>query len=114
MCRVICSERILNLNKSPPTRYILIKSIAGVSLLNIRIVAARAGVSIATVSRVMSGSPHVLPETAGVVQRAIEELNFIPSASATTLKYGRSDTFGVIIADIINPFFLEFIRERMG
>jgi LacI family transcriptional regulator len=74
-------------------------------------VAARAGVSIATVSRVMSGSPRVLPKTAAQVQRAIEELNFIPSASATTLKYGRSETFGVIIADIVNPFFLEFIRD---
>jgi LacI family transcriptional regulator len=59
----------------------------------------------------MSGSPRVLPKTAAQVQRAIEELNFIPSASATTLKYGRSDTFGVIIADIVNPFFLEFIRD---
>src|ERR1700754_353766 len=59
----------------------------------------------------MSGSPRVLPETAAMVQRVIEELNFVPKASAATLKYGRSDTFGIIIADITNPFFLEFLRD---
>lgn len=79
--------------------------------MNIRTVAERAGVSIATVSRVMSGSPRVLPETAAMVQRVIEELNFVPNASAATLKYGRSDTFGIIIADVTNPFFLEFLRD---
>jgi LacI family transcriptional regulator len=59
----------------------------------------------------MSGSSRVLPETAALVRRVIEELNFVPSGSATTLKHGRSDTFGVIIADVINPFFLEFLRD---
>ena len=76
-----------------------------------RMVAERAGVSIATVSRVISGSPRVLPETAALVQRIIDEVNFVPNASATTLKYGRSDTFGIIIAGVTNPFFLEFLCD---
>lgn len=76
-----------------------------------RSVAARAGVSVATVSRVLSGSPRVKPETAAAVQRIIDELNFVPNASATTLKYGRSNTFGMIIPNATNPFFHEFIRE---
>jgi DNA-binding LacI/PurR family transcriptional regulator len=76
-----------------------------------RTVAARAGVSKATVSRVISGSPLVRPETAALVQRIIDEMHFVPNASATTLKYGRSDMFGIIIANVTNPFFLEFIRD---
>lgn len=79
--------------------------------MNIRAVAARAGVSIATVSRVMTGSSLVRPETAALVQKVIDELQYVPNTSATTLKYGRSDTYGVIIPDLTNPFFLEFLRE---
>jgi DNA-binding LacI/PurR family transcriptional regulator len=79
--------------------------------VNIRAVAARAGVSIATVSRVMAGSSLVRPETAASVRKIIDELQYVPNTSATTLKYGRSDTYGVIIPDLTNPFFLEFLRE---
>jgi len=74
-------------------------------------IAARAGVSIATVSRVISGSPLVRPETAAAVRDVINAHNFVPNASATTLKYGRSYIFGIIIADVTNPFFLEFLRD---
>lgn len=76
-----------------------------------REVAARAGVSVATISRVISGSPLVRPETAAHVQKIIDELHFVPNASATTLKYGRSNTYGIIIANVTNPYFLEFLRE---
>jgi DNA-binding LacI/PurR family transcriptional regulator len=76
-----------------------------------RTVASRAGVSVATVSRVISESPLVRPKTAAAVRDVINALNFVPNASATTLKYGRSDTFGIIIADVTNPFFLEFLRD---
>ena len=79
--------------------------------MNIKTVAARAGVSVATVSRVMSGSALVRPETTAHVRRVIEELQFIPSASATTLKTGHSRNYGVILPDITNPYFAEFIRE---
>lgn len=79
--------------------------------MNMRTVATRAGVSVATVSRVLSGSLLVRPETAQLVQNVIDELQFVPNTSATTLKYGRSDTFGVIIPDLTNPFFFEFLRD---
>ncbi len=77
-------------------------------------VAAQAGVSIATVSRVISGSPRVLPETAVAVQRVIDELSFVPDATAVTLKQGHSDSYGIIVPDATNPFFLEFIRDFEG
>jgi DNA-binding LacI/PurR family transcriptional regulator len=76
---------------------------------NMRTVALRAGVSSATVSRVINGSPTVKEKAAQRVRRVIEELNFIPNPSATTLKYGRSKTYGLIIPDLTNPFFPEFL-----
>lgn len=76
-----------------------------------RDIAKIAGVSSATVSRVINGSATVKPETFARVQRVIDELKFIPNGSATTLKYGRSNTYGLIIPDITNPFFPEFVRS---
>src|ERR1700722_12119725 len=79
--------------------------------LNQRFVARKAGVSSATVSRVINGSPAVREETAKHVRRILEELDFIPNPIATALKYGRSKTYGVIVPDITNPFFPEFLRS---
>jgi len=76
---------------------------------NMRTVALRAGVSSATVSRVINGLPSVKQETAEHVRKIIEELRFIPNPSATTLKYGRSNTYGLIVPDLTNPFFPEFL-----
>jgi len=74
-----------------------------------RTVALHAGVSSATVSRVINGSPAVKEETAKHVRRVLEKLHFIPNPIATTLKYGRSDTLGLIVPDLTNPFYPEFI-----
>lgn len=78
--------------------------------MDMRDIAKLAGVSSATVSRVINGSSAVRPATAERVQRVIDEYKFIPNGSATTLKYGRSGTYGLIIPDITNPFFPEFIQ----
>ena len=82
--------------------------------MDMRDIAKIAGVSSATVSRVINGLSSERPETAERVQRVIDELKFIPNGSATTLKYGRSSTYGLIIPDITNPFFPEFIRSFEG
>jgi LacI family transcriptional regulator len=74
-----------------------------------RTVALRAGVSSATVSRVINSSSAVREETAQHVRRVIEDLKFIPNPIGTTLKYGRSSTFGLIVPDLTNPFYPEFI-----
>lgn len=76
-----------------------------------RDIAKIAGVSSATVSRVINNSNLVRPATAERVRRVIHELKFVPNGSATTLKYGRSSSYGLIIPDITNPFFPEFIRS---
>jgi len=77
--------------------------------LNMRTIALRAGVSSATVSRVINGSPAVKEETAQHVRRILDKLHFIPNPIATTLKYGRSNTYGLIVPDLTNPFYPEFI-----
>jgi len=82
--------------------------------MDMRDIAKLAGVSSATVSRVINGLSTVRPATAERVRRVIEEHKFIPNGSATTLKYGRSSTYGLIIPDITNPFFPEFIHAFEG
>jgi LacI family transcriptional regulator len=79
--------------------------------MDMRDIAKLAGVSSATVSRVINQSATVRPETAERVQRVIAELKFFPNSSATTLKHGKSSTYGLIIPDITNPFFPELIRS---
>jgi DNA-binding LacI/PurR family transcriptional regulator len=79
--------------------------------MNMRAIALRAGVSSATVSRVINGSPLVKEETAKRVRQVLSEVNFIPNPVATTLKYGRSKTYGLIIPDISNPFYSEFLAD---
>jgi LacI family transcriptional regulator len=78
--------------------------------MDMRGIAKLAGVSSATVSRVINGSTLVRPETVERVRKVINETKFFPNNSATTLKYGRSGTYGLIIPDITNPFFPEFIK----
>lgn len=73
-------------------------------------IARLAGVSIATVSRVMHGSLLVSDETAARVRRVMEEAQYFPNNTATSLKSGISRIYGVIIPDITNPFFPEFIK----
>jgi LacI family transcriptional regulator len=82
--------------------------------MNMRDIAKLAGVSSATVSNVINGSSVVRPETAARVRKVLEETKFVPNGSAATLKYGRSSSYGLIIPDITNPFFPEFIRSFEG
>ncbi len=71
----------------------------------IKDVAARAGVSIATVSHVLNGTRGTRPETRERVLAAIEELGYSQNQAARNLARGRSSLLGLIISDIRNPFF---------
>jgi LacI family transcriptional regulator len=68
-------------------------------------VAARAGVGIKTVSRVVNGEPGVLPSTAFLVHRAIAELGFRRNESARQLRTGRTAGIGLIMEDVADPFY---------
>lgn len=79
----------------------------GPRALTIRDVAALAGVSIATVSRVMNQSGAATPATAQKVREAISELGFRPSQIGRSLKTARSRTIGVLTPSLSNPVFAE-------
>jgi len=76
----------------------------------IRDVAKLAGVSISTVSRVMNAPETVVPEKRKRVQEAIEQLQYQPNAFARGLIYKKSETFGVMIPDIENPYYAGLLR----
>jgi len=78
--------------------------------LSIREVAKLAGVSSATVSRVLNGSSLVTEETTLRIQKIIHDLNFVPNTGAIHLKNGKSQIFGIIIPDLSNPFFTELVK----
>jgi LacI family transcriptional regulator len=78
--------------------------------ISMREIAKLAGVSSATVSRVINGSSLVTEETTQRIQKIIEDLNFVPNRSAIHLKNGKSQIYGIIIPDLTNPFFTETIK----
>jgi DNA-binding LacI/PurR family transcriptional regulator len=76
----------------------------------IHAVAKRAGVSSATVSRVLSGTKFVSHELAERVARAVKELEYRPNHVARNLRVRATSTVGVVIPDIENPFFTSVVR----
>jgi len=73
-------------------------------------VAKLAKVSIATVSRVMSGADPVNPKTQQRVLEAMEKLNYRPNGLARNLRSQKSHVIIALVPDIKNPFFSEVIR----
>src|SRR5918992_4242174 len=74
-------------------------------------ISRRAGVSIATASRVLNGSTHpVSPAMRLRVVRAAEELGYRPSELARALVKRNSRIIGVIVGDIVDPYFAEIAR----
>ncbi|HVR70861.1 MAG TPA: LacI family DNA-binding transcriptional regulator [Vicinamibacteria bacterium] len=70
-----------------------------------------AGVSSATVSRVLNGSGTVSEAHRHKVLRAVETLDYHPNAGARTLASGRSTQIGLLVSDICNPFFAELAKS---
>ena len=79
--------------------------------MNIRDVAIRAGVSIATVSRAVNRISTVDPDLAKRVWRAIDEVGYLPNIQARSLVSGCSRMLGLIVSEITNPFFPELVQE---
>lgn len=73
-------------------------------------VARLAGVSIATVSRVLNSNTPVIPETAQRVQEAIRELNYVPRAAARGLASRKTNTLGLLVSEIDSDFFPPMMR----
>ncbi len=78
----------------------------------IREVAARAGVSPSTVSRVLNGNDadHMRPETKKRVLLAMKELDYTPVKAAQTLRRQHTQVIGILVPDISNSFFSRVVR----
>jgi LacI family transcriptional regulator len=80
------------------------------SNVSIKDVAARAGVSVGTVSNVLNRPERVAEETRTRVQLAIIALGFVRNEPARQLRAGRSRTIGLLVLDAANPFFADVSR----
>lgn len=73
-------------------------------------VAARAGVAISTVSRVLNDSPNVSEETRRKVEQAIEELHFRPQVSARNLASRKPQIIAIAVPSFTTPFYTEVLK----
>ena len=78
--------------------------------MDIREIARRAKVSIATVSRTINRVPSVDAQLAKRVWKVVDELGYYPNTQARALVSGRSRIFGLIVSEITNPFFPEIVQ----
>src|SRR5436190_9784648 len=79
-------------------------------MATIKDVARLAGVSVATVSRVLNGSAAVSAPRRGRVQKAAARLNYSPNVAARSLITNQTHTIGVLLPDLFGEFFSEVIR----
>ncbi|MGY1729427.1 LacI family DNA-binding transcriptional regulator [Geodermatophilus sp. SYSU D01062] len=82
-------------------------------------VAQLAGVSRATVSRVVNGSPKVRPEARRAVEEAVAQLHYVPNPAARSLVTRRTDTIALVLSEsnvqvFSDPFFARIVRELSG
>ncbi len=78
--------------------------------VTIKDIAEAANVSVTTVSRVLNDKPDVSPNTRKVVLEKINELGYKPNSIARGLALQKTNTLGLIIPDISNPFFPNIVR----
>ncbi|AWB94027.1 LacI family transcriptional regulator [Aeromicrobium chenweiae] len=79
-------------------------------MAQVRDVAARAGVSPATVSNALNHPSKVSPETLTRIQAAIDELGYVRNDAARQLRAGTNRAIGMIVLDVANPFFTDVAR----
>lgn len=77
----------------------------------IKDVGTLAGVSVATVSRVLNNSEKVSPRSKKAVLKAIEELGYRPNLAAQSLAKNQTNTIGVLVGDVSDPFFGAMLKS---
>ncbi|AWB46539.1 LacI family transcriptional regulator [Paenibacillus sp. CAA11] len=80
-------------------------------MVTIRDVAREAGVSVATVSRIINKKGEASPETIDRVNNVIKKLNYKPNSIAKSLSKRNSDLIALLVPTISNPFFPELVKE---
>ncbi len=77
------------------------------SKMNIKEIAKRAGVSVATVSRVLNHPESVAPDTKNRILAVMEESEYTPNWFARGLNFNKTDTIGLLLPNILNPSYME-------
>lgn len=72
------------------------------------------GVSVVTVSKVLRGNTDISDETRKRVLKRMKELNYQPNMMARGLASGRTYTVGLVVPDLVHPFFAEFAKSLSG
>jgi LacI family transcriptional regulator len=72
------------------------------------------GVSVVTVSKVLRGNPDIGAETRQRVLKRMKELNYQPNMMARGLASGRTYTVGLVVPDLVHPYFAEFAKSLSG
>jgi LacI family transcriptional regulator len=72
------------------------------------------GVSVVTVSKVLRGNTDISDETRKRVLKRMKELNYQPNMMARGLASGRTYTVGLVVPDLVHPFFAEFAKALSG
>ncbi|MGN8027244.1 LacI family DNA-binding transcriptional regulator [Microbacterium sp. 22242] len=85
-------------------------SVRGLHAVTMSDVAERAGVSSATVSRVLNGNYPVAQATRDAVKRAIDDLGYTANAHARALASAATHSVGIIVNDLVDPFFSYIVR----
>ena len=79
-------------------------------MVTVHDVAARSGVSIATVSRTLRQPHRVSEDTRDRVLAAVRELDYRPNRAASSLRRGRTGVIALLVPDIENPYFASLTR----
>lgn len=79
-------------------------------MASIRDIAREAGVGVGTVSRLINGSGYVSEDTKIKIENAMKKFNYTPNELARNLYHKRSGIIAVIVPNIVNPFFTEFVN----
>ncbi|TCP23475.1 LacI family transcriptional regulator [Scopulibacillus darangshiensis] len=74
-------------------------------------VAKLAGLSPATISRVINNHPYVSQEKKDIVAKAMKELGYVPNSNAQRLRRQKTETIAVLIQRIANPFFSQLVES---
>lgn len=78
--------------------------------ISIQDIARKAGVSHSTVSRALRDNPLISPQVREEIKRIAQEMNYVPNAPAQSLLSSRTDTIGVVVTSIADPFFAEVVE----
>ena len=80
-------------------------------MITIKDVAAAAGVSVSTASRVIAGSSATSRDSRARVQAAVETLDYRPNMQAQSLRSTRTNALGLLVSDVRNPFFADLAHS---